>query len=320
MSVSTVLTTPVQIYDGSQGAVSVKNQGPATVFLDSQSSVNADNGWPIAPNSVLRWDRQEPLWACTKFGSARLNVNRVGVISDEVVTSVQRLLYSDARQTPVNSIQFDTFECAQYETLIVQAMSLTSSAFVTLAFSWYDEAQNYLTTESLIYNQTIAGSSTITIPAKGSFCQISATAVDYSSLSISFSLDTFQVYGSTRNYDVTAATTTIYSVYDGNAVVTTSRGNLSWVSSGSVARIFLPQWGHILDCYCEATLAIGNGTFYIYDALSNVMYGALAVTGGALGTGGAILVPRSRPIKVQCDFMATSASGIKASITWRDYV
>lgn len=310
MSTYTVTTSPAQLYDGSQGAVTIQNQGPATVYLDSQSSVTPSSGWILPPDSVVRWEAGRALWACTEYDSCRLNVNNVGMYSDQGNLSVQRRVYQMTDPTSATSHATETFEVGGYSTLFFRAYTATDNVVIGHDINWYDSSRELLITERVFLNKFTPGIYSLNIPVKGAYCQISMDCVS------PWTLDQLKVYGSTRILPYTAQNYTA-SETSGAGIAVINRGVVSYTDADTTGVIELPSWGVNMTVAGSLTGAGATGLILVTDAILGVVYGSvsLAANSHAQST---FNVPSARPL--QSSFFGFTTGDINVIYSWSDYV
>lgn len=62
----TVNSSAQQLYPGWQDTVTLINNGPSSVWIDSSSSINLITSYRLRPNTTVTWSRKTPLWAMTE--------------------------------------------------------------------------------------------------------------------------------------------------------------------------------------------------------------------------------------------------------------
>lgn len=121
----TIGTQPQAIYpDGQQDTFVITNNGPWTIYVDSDSSINENVSHPIPPTGVMVWDAFRPLWmvcaslAGTSEGS-RVTITRNSTPS--VFSNYLDSVLADVTQTINGSATLDTgvLECSAFDYITV---------------------------------------------------------------------------------------------------------------------------------------------------------------------------------------------------------
>lgn len=180
---------PAELYPfGVQGPLTITNLGPATIYLDSDSSVGPQS-LPLGPNDAITWDGGQPLWAVARLLPLTSDISgseqssRVSIIRNGGGYSPQgdvtRRLLQDASFTFGGSAFYSTnaLEVGAYQTLRLWASMTNPDGSVIYAtqddktewrFTWYDEAGNWLSDEELWQLNCTEGVR-ITVPVRGSY-------------------------------------------------------------------------------------------------------------------------------------------------------
>lgn len=209
MSIATLLPgQPQGLFpqDAGQDAQLLTNLGPYTVYLDSVPSVN-ENSIPLPPTASIVWDYARALWVMSP-GSATLSFVTNGALVDAARAATNNnitVLSKAAFNTMVSHSDFvPRFECAAYQTLIV---SMTTSAVAgaiwgdvpfPMEFAWYNNDGTFLFKETftpMLANVSAQRGISITVPIKGSLCEISHVSNGNGGLR---NIDTLIVQGTSR--------------------------------------------------------------------------------------------------------------------------
>lgn len=144
------LTTQPQAIDltGEQGDFVLYNEGPDTIYLDTNGSVGSALSIPLAPLTYLPWRYQVPLWAVSRGLSTLFSVPAMdaptlnGSPRQQVIAKESGSASSSTGATVVSLA-----ECAAYQSLIVSyACNLTFDVGnqIVWAVDWYDSDDNFL--------------------------------------------------------------------------------------------------------------------------------------------------------------------------------
>lgn len=176
-----------------QGTLTIYNNGPATVYIDSGTSVSTQS-LPLPPLSSVEWKTGQALFAKCAKGTATLSMDFSATLLDN-----SRSAYM---QTILNMALFDNatveFECGSYQTLLcsgsVDGPFVPNPIVKGFSVFWYDSNGNFLNYERInfwaVSTQPLFN---IVIPVKGARAQLVLnTTVNANTIS------NFLVAGSTR--------------------------------------------------------------------------------------------------------------------------
>lgn len=149
--------------DPAQEPMTIKNEGPFTVWADSDSSVNAERSIPIPPKGTLGWDGGRALWMVGKkvpsdgLGSVVDSTSLVNITRNSSVPNYNyelvETIYRDASQT----LSFGdpwrmpyAIECSSYQSLIIvvvnpdfaMADQAAPAAVYGVGVTWLDKNGN----------------------------------------------------------------------------------------------------------------------------------------------------------------------------------
>jgi len=218
-----VATQPQSIYPyGQQEAVTIVNEGPWTVFLDSDSSVS-EASYPLPPTGTIVWAEEKPLWAVAPGGD-QFKVAGDPNYSPSVLTmtrnsyqgvapragTVDRLFKRQGVNLPADStFTFPTIETASYNTLFLQYNSADSGAgggipatdrSFELFVNWTDQNGRTVGNDKYVSPSTsslnLERGVIITVPVRGARVDVIFTYRDDTPPATS--LFSFEVYGSSR--------------------------------------------------------------------------------------------------------------------------
>lgn len=316
MSLFTVMTTPTQIHLGAQGVVTLLNEGPATVYIESNSSVNPANAFPLRPLASMTWQAGNELWAVTSSGQARLNTNVSGYLSDPNRSSTQRLIYQFNGSFTVS----ESFEVGSYETLLIRYLAQPT---VTVGqshwtFVWSDDDGNAILQED-IYTWATVGIASLDVPVRGSHCEIYMVPGNAGGPPYGITIPSLKVYGSTRELPLRANAYIPVNV-DGTSTLTASRNTVginNWVYADTIA---IPSWGnHLRISYFHTGTITVAGTLIVGDLWeSSLIYGIMTLPTGTTDLITAdFIVPTSRPLSITCS-APTGALEPILTMVWSD--
>lgn len=315
MTTVSVTTQPQQIQSGGQGIVTLINEGPATVYLDSDSSTSSHEGFPLRPLATMTWQEGAPLWAVTETGTATLNMNVSGYLSDPNRASGQRLLY--------RNVAFDQtarIDVGSYETLLVRFLAKPAGIPVSLnvfAVAWMDDHGNAIIEESITM-WTVTGVATMNIPVKGASCLINVETT------LGAGVEDVKIYGSTRTFPLTTSSyiPTASGTGSEGLEITHSRGCIL-VGNYQWGELWIPSWGSKLTIgFISGSAMEIDSEILVTDVEQyNAIYGRVIVEAGPLPRASVTIdVPASRPIKIQGTSGGSSSSANTLSLVWSDYV
>jgi hypothetical protein len=164
----TVTPAPQAVFPfGEQDTLVINNRGPWTIYVDSDSSINA-HSHPIPPTGVMVWDAERPLWmmcdpsAGAVGGGSSVTITRNSSPSQFTNSTENVLISAQAATGPGVAWQssddiFGSFgdvktasiiECSAYNSLtlmfkvpdanIIQQAAITSNNMHIVQMYWYD--------------------------------------------------------------------------------------------------------------------------------------------------------------------------------------
>lgn len=297
--------------------MTILNEGPSTVYLDGVSSVSVGS-FALAPNSTMTWKASEPLWALTRTGSARLNVNIYGGLS---ITNTRQFdpLYTeqfakgDIFQTK-EYVETSTYDSLYISVAMPDAPITVIGTAINVEVFWYTEDGTALAPE---FSRFWIASTPLymTTPVKGTFALIIVTtSVDVTPL--------IRIQGSTRA--LAHAMQYYPPTYSESP---SSAENVSWgrgivnIRGWQKRNVYLPAWGTIIDVtlrYSRTTTDTHTVTFVDnYDA--TLAYGEIDIDAGTDVFSQTLYVPRSRGIVLQENTDETWSGSVNITCVWRDY-
>lgn len=213
MTTYRVTDTPTQIVLGENGTdYSISNDGPSTVYLESNTSLTTLSGIALPPMGVMTWNSSTPLWAvCQDNQTSSLQVNlSAGRLDTSRAKFFSQLSSTAYTGNPV-SYSIPTVECSHCETLLLNIVGVdpgnTSPPWYWLRVAWYDQNQNQISADSIEVFllqkssvQGILGTILIRLPVEGSFFSASIlpqTPIEGGSVA---PIQNITVYGSDRRF------------------------------------------------------------------------------------------------------------------------
>jgi len=182
MTTFAITDTVSQPYQGNTGPVSLFNNGPSTIYLDSTPGVGPLNGFTLPPMGQLQWNGSTPLFAVCATGRNAMLVSNPGTGQlDANRSRFWALLWDNTYPSPGQNIN-ETVEVGHCETVLVK---LTARNNPTTSVSagdifWYDNVGNLIGQERFEM-QCLAVSATnrvdniLRVPVVGSVMQIVGT-------------------------------------------------------------------------------------------------------------------------------------------------
>lgn len=198
MGTLSVTGTPQAVYpDGLQDAFIIKNNGPYTIYVDSDSSIDV-RSHSVPPTGVMAWDANRPLWMLgSSLGSSEVTLTRNSTPADFNNATDAVLLTQHTSLTSLSNFQTPVMECTAWETVVITftspTLTLTTQAIsVNTVYQgvvqWLDLAGNiigydnfklpfqaetsqYAPTGILQYLTPTAGSR-LTLPVRGNFFRV----------------------------------------------------------------------------------------------------------------------------------------------------
>lgn len=205
-------TTAQAIYpDGFQETFTLVNNGPYTIYLDSDSSVST-RSYPLPPTATIVWDEDRPLWVIAAGNFSELSMTRNGSFAN-----IRQLGTLDLLQT-VNSasttVDSDFLEVAAYETLVVVVNvsnsdgtgpqdGFTTTSYNRFEVDYYEPSAlvrgvNALNLDTRIYTALNAGTIQGTIiqsPVRGPVTRVRVTPTNAGNAGVS---TTVRIFGTNR--------------------------------------------------------------------------------------------------------------------------
>lgn len=292
--------------------MSLYNDGPATVYLADNGSVNSYNGFPLSPTASTEWQVNKGLWIATELGSASIFVNEAGTTMDATRAQIDRLLVS------VNSDTLpEPLEVAAFQSLILK-FTVLATFTCPISFTWYDEDMNMIDEQEAqiwVYPTTNPGvlPFTITTPVRGSYVQFDLGGVNITDV---------KVYGSTRprrfrwwhSFPVYQPGTTA------GVIFCDTMGGSFFVQNWDGNPLTLPGWGPRLSMTVRTVGTIaGNWLVNIRgDFVQAVFRDPIAASGAtAVYTRNELWIPLGEWLTVS--FPTTAAAGTTLAIQYPDY-
>lgn len=320
---------------GLQEAMSLVNDGPATILIDSQSSISAGQSLALPPSASIVWDADQPLYARSVGAASTLRITPNRFALDASRAGLNKLLYtSNSVFTSVTNTYVSTpsVECSAYRTLIVSIVYDSGLADTVwhMKIDWYDDSGNLLLTETnTIFLFDASGVGTLkwntNFPVKGAAAIVSIKA----DVAGSKHFNLVQIFGTTNvlafqatpglNAEVRLGTHSVE--YDRDAGVLAAPFDLATAG----AAISLAPLGNQLSVRVFTPLGVTvAGIVRVRDSLTNVIkYGEINIPTSAAGNGNVygslIYVPRGRPIDVVVDAAPTYGGTARMSAVWVDY-
>lgn len=209
-----VTTTPQAVILGSDGdSIVLKNDGPYTVYVDSNSSINSSSH-AIPPTGTIAWDLNRELWIVADPIAGNNGYSSVSWIPNSQPAifgnALDGILYTTSFTDPnaANPPQSTIYECTAYNSLVISINTpalfyAVGEAFSTfkvhsIKITWYDSTGTQLQVETMnvpAYYDGSPGLVLITVPIRGSYVAIvitPATALVFT---------TVRVLGTTRILD-----------------------------------------------------------------------------------------------------------------------
>lgn len=338
---------PAQIYPfGEQGPVTIINNGPATAFLDENSSCN-DESLPLPPNSSIIWDGSRPL-----FGKALLNptlqaqglqflpsiisVARAGGSYDFNQNIFRRVWIENNYILNLNGYSWTSpfIETSAYSTLFMYfdytrtggggTLRLVQNEGVEMRLSWYDIDGNLINEEE-IYTLVCDDGIRLQVPTRGA--AVAVTVYDLTSYN---DLEIRQVrIGLTTkicNYEVQCGHQQTLQ-YGLSPNFLASDGFAAVVNYDFATVIYLSSWGTKLSTglivnapvTAAGRITIKNGMPSNGAALIPVYEDVeIPVSGASQRLQITTKVPISQPIIV-FGITPTTVGTINLTFTWEDY-
>lgn len=180
-----ITTQPVPLdLSGMQGDFVIYNEGPDTVYLGRDGSVNKDLDISLAPLTYQPWRFGVPLWLVSR-GMSRLFITGAMDAPSVDGNKRQQLIYA-LSGTASSFTQYNAVgslaECAAYNSLTVNYTSdlapfATSGSTIYWAVDWYDDTQTFIQRDTYALFPPGGVSpqnayNAFTIPVKGTFFRL----------------------------------------------------------------------------------------------------------------------------------------------------
>jgi len=304
MSTLTSTGAPQAIYpDGLQDAFIIRNNGPYTIYVDSDSSISSAS-YEIPPTGVMSWDANRPLWllgspngnssvTITRNSSPAVFTNDTDAVLDLRDFTIKALGDLDATYpliecTAFNAIQL-TFTSATYVTGVALPVTLSANLMYTGTIDWYDRngrivgkdrfdcpAQLNDSDLQSVGAYTPINGSRITIPVRGSFFRL---YVRFGWDGVTQHAIHSQIVGTTRELKKrmtwTQYETDVQSISGGGSqltyAVSDGCGGEQWASGGlSWASFAIPGiTGHVVVKILTRSTSTTSGLVYFTDFSQN---------------------------------------------------
>ena len=149
-----ITTQPQALYpDGLNDAAVITNSGPSTIYLDSNSSINASTSYPLPPNGVIVWDARRPLWMVSNPGYADVRLIHNGNQAQSIRSHVDTVIYRNTSyltKTYTELIDVGSYESVE---VIMDPGIYNSTAVVdksiVMRFNWFSEFATDSTTGAI---------------------------------------------------------------------------------------------------------------------------------------------------------------------------
>lgn len=314
------ITTQSQgIYpDGFNQSVIISNNGPATLYLDENSSIS-ELSYAVPVLGTIVWDARRPLWMKSK-GLSHVNITRNGNLqvntADRFFVLYYNPLYDDG-STPGGTITWtsrvgDALEVAAFKTVVVQFLEEFSDAlapsfaetFMLTAY-WYDEKGLLLSHQTFegfrANSNSSAQDARVAIPVRAFAVKFDIT--DFSSVATrKFGL---KVTGITTSEPFSWESMRGACIYSG-AVGTVNEGYGTWFESlYPFTDRYLNGLSRLLRVHARINTVATTAATEILIADSNlVQAGRISIPAGtAAGTTftSDFRIPNTIPLKLSCN-------------------
>jgi hypothetical protein len=291
MSTYTVTTQPIEVAQGNKGVLSLVNNGPNTIYLDSIPGVSPLNGFVLPPTGQMTWDGKAQLWAATASGSSKLVTVDAGNLSITSRGSFWMLLDSAQRTFGgTASLTSSVIETGFCKTLLVelsQINGLVNNNAGSLVAQWQDDLGNVIVTETYLFNWLQAVTPTfITVPVKGTHVVLTAFAGSVFNAGNPF-LTGLITYGTDIELPWSSYTDQI--AMNGNADGTLyprpNGGMLSQFTSVVAGSFYtLPQLGNhlVVSLRTEGAVTVAGDMFIVPNISGGIVFGTVHIP--VLGT------------------------------------
>lgn len=349
----TVTTSAQELYrDGLNDSLILRNDGPYTVYVDNDATVNAASH-AIPPTGVMPWDSLRPLYVSldpSLGSSASSSLTIIRNSSAAFFTNkIDNVLLHETWSSPganVNPSQATLIEATAYETLTISVASPQAQindmldafwSFDVLVY-WYDSAKNLIERTSMqMYPpmSTLTGTangpirSRMNIPVKGTFVSVSV-APNY----VGAATYDLRVLGNTRS----APDQMAFGFYDTSVWSPDALGTEQYVMKNSVALslgsfgkasygIYLPtlsnklrvSWTTNSGTTVAGSIIFGNPLDF------TIRYsGAITIPAGAAGASGHgdVILPQYEMVRMLLTvplITATPPALMQLHLTWYDF-
>ncbi len=335
MGVYTVTSQAQALWsDDIQADMTIVNDGPFTVLLDSQSGIN-EQSMSLPPTASIVWTAGKALWIKSVGTESRVRTTPNSVLMDASRAGVTKRLYvSNSVFASVSNtfVAVPAVECSTFRALIV-AITYDSSVADTvwhMKMDWYDDANNLILTETnTIFLFDASGVGTLkwntSFPVKGANAIVSiradsAGAKNFPQVQI-FGTTNAMPFRATPGINAEVRLGTHGLDYDRDLGCLAAPFDLGTTG----AAISLAPLGEQLSVRIFTPLGVTvAGVVRIRDSLQNVVkYGQIdiPVRGVANGNvdGGLFYVPRGRGVDISVDTGATFGGTCRMTAVWVDY-
>lgn len=178
---ASIISTPVTLFPvgSSHEALTLYNRGPATIFIDTASSVSSTTSYPLLAGTSMIWNDDAPLYAVTLQGTAILDIilNSGGIQS---LSKLSTLVFTIKNQSITDGSSYTSprYDCASYGTLTFTSSfplawnGVGAGEPLAYVLTWYDD--DGIAFDTLSWFSWSEGSSSpfARIPVKGSYFTI----------------------------------------------------------------------------------------------------------------------------------------------------
>lgn len=170
----TVTTQVTQLYQGNVSNITIVNNGPNTIYLGSDTSVDSLNGFALPPTGQMTWNGASSLFACTALGSSSVLTDTSGDLSITTRASYYQKLCPDIIGNGPQVVETGFLNTILLVLTGANENGLTSSDVPSATLEWMDANLNVIYTENVSWNNfnVLTNVVNVQVPVKGSFCRV----------------------------------------------------------------------------------------------------------------------------------------------------